>query len=248
MRYRRIPVDYASHSGQVDALADRILADLAPPIRAGRARVPFFSTVTGDWLGDDVPDAAYWVRNLRRPVRFEEAVRALAATDAGAFVECSAHPVLTAAVHETLEAAGHEAAVTGTLRRDDGGVRRLFASLGEAFAHGVPVHWARAFAGVGTGHVDLPTYAFQRERYWWDPDTLRGPAAPDTSRPGDDTGFWEAVRSDDAGTPRRPARRGRRRPGRRTARSADLAPPPYGRGHRRLLAVPRALGPGDPAR
>ncbi|RDD83847.1 acyltransferase domain-containing protein, partial [Streptomyces parvulus] len=47
VRYRRIPVDYASHSGQVDALADRILADLAP-IRAGRAQVPFFSTVTGD--------------------------------------------------------------------------------------------------------------------------------------------------------------------------------------------------------
>ncbi|MBZ6107993.1 SDR family NAD(P)-dependent oxidoreductase, partial [Streptomyces olivaceus] len=200
VRYRRIPVDYASHSGQVDALADRILADLAP-VRAARARVPFFSTVTGDWLGDEVPDAAYWVRNLRRPVRFEEAVRALAATDAGAFVECSAHPVLTAAVHETLEAAGHEAAVTGTLRRDDGGARRLFASLGEAFAHGVPVDWARAFAATGTGHVDLPTYAFQRERYWWDPDTLRGPAAAQaTPRPGDDTGFWEAVQSDDAGT------------------------------------------------
>ncbi|MFE0186298.1 SDR family NAD(P)-dependent oxidoreductase, partial [Streptomyces olivaceus] len=199
VRYRRIPVDYASHSGQVDALTDRILADLAP-VRAARARVPFFSTVTGDWLGDEVPDAAYWVRNLRRPVRFEEAVRALAATDAGAFVECSAHPVLTAAVHETLEAAGHEAAVTGTLRRDDGGARRLFASLGEAFAHGVPVDWARAFAAAGTGHVDLPTYAFQRERYWWDPDTLRGPAAAQDTRPGDDTGFWEAVQSDDAGT------------------------------------------------
>ncbi|WP_224304678.1 type I polyketide synthase, partial [Streptomyces olivaceus] len=199
VRYRRIPVDYASHSGQVDALTDRILADLAP-VRAGRARVPFFSTVTGDWLGAEVPDAAYWVRNLRRPVRFEEAVRALAATDAGAFVECSAHPVLTAAVHETLEAAGHEAAVTGTLRRDDGGARRLFASLGEAFAHGVPVDWARAFAAAGTGHVDLPTYAFQHERYWWGPDTLRGPAAAQDTRPGDDTGFWEAVQSDDAGT------------------------------------------------
>ncbi|MEW2452561.1 SDR family NAD(P)-dependent oxidoreductase, partial [Streptomyces parvulus] len=197
VRYRRIPVDYASHSGQVDALADRILADLAP-IRAGRAQVPFFSTVTGDWLGDDVPDAAYWVRNLRRPVRFQEAVRGLAATGTGAFVECSAHPVLTAAVEDTLEEAGHEAAVTGTLRRDDGGARRLFASFGEAFAQGASVDWARAFAAVDAAHVDLPTYAFQRERYWWEPTTLRGPAAAqDVSRPGDDTGFWEAVQSED---------------------------------------------------
>ena len=95
IRARRIPVDYASHSAQVDAIAGRILADLAP-IRAGRAQVPFFSTVTGDWLGDDVPDAAYWVRNLRHRVRFEEAVRELAADGFDAFVECSAHPVLAA--------------------------------------------------------------------------------------------------------------------------------------------------------
>uniref|UniRef100_UPI003EBE09AC type I polyketide synthase n=1 Tax=Streptomyces sp. NRRL F-5630 TaxID=1463864 RepID=UPI003EBE09AC len=200
VRYRRVPVDYASHSGQVDALADRILADLAP-IRARRAQVPFFSTVIGDWLGDDVPDAAYWVRNLRRPVRFQEAVRALAATGTGAFVECSAHPVLTAAVEDTLQEAGHEAAVTGTLRRDDGGTRRLFASFGEAFAQGAPVAWARAFAAADAAHVDLPTYAFQRERYWWEPATPHGPAAAqDTARPGDDTGFWEAVRSDDTET------------------------------------------------
>ncbi|MFG2684415.1 SDR family NAD(P)-dependent oxidoreductase, partial [Streptomyces sp. NPDC048392] len=200
VRYRRIPVDYASHSAQVDALADRILADLAP-IRAGRAQVPFFSTVTGDWLGDDVPDAAYWVRNLRHRVRFEEAVRVLAATGTGAFVECSAHPVLTAAVEDTLEEVGHEAAVTGTLRRDDGGPRRLFASLGEAFAQGAPVDWARAFAAGDATRVDLPTYAFQRERYWWEPATPRGPAAAqDTARPGDDSGFWEAVQSDDPET------------------------------------------------
>ncbi|MEU0132388.1 SDR family NAD(P)-dependent oxidoreductase, partial [Streptomyces sp. NPDC006289] len=197
LRYRRVPVDYASHSAQVDALADRILADLAP-VRAVRARVPFFSTVTGDWLGDEVPDAGYWVRNLRHPVRFEEAVRALATTDAGAFVECSPHPVLTAAVQDTLEAAGHEAVVTGTLRRDDGGARRMFSSFGEAFAQGLPVDWTRAFADADAVHVDLPTYAFQRERYWWDLDTLRGPVtAQAPPRTVGDAGFWDAVQSDD---------------------------------------------------
>ncbi|MFS8364371.1 type I polyketide synthase, partial [Streptomyces sp. CWNU-52H] len=198
VRYRPVAVDYASHSAQVDALTERILADLGP-IRAVRAEVPFFSTVTGGWLGDEVPDAAYWVRNLRRSVRFEEAVRALAAAGFGAFVECSAHPVLTAAVQETLESADHEAVVAGTLRRDDGGSRRLFTSFGEVFAHGVPVDWARVFAGRGTGRVELPTYAFQHERYWWDPATLRKAAGPEeTASPTDDTGFWAAVESGDA--------------------------------------------------
>ncbi|MFE3604083.1 SDR family NAD(P)-dependent oxidoreductase, partial [Streptomyces sp. NPDC059142] len=197
VRFRRVAVDYASHSGQVDALTDRILADLAP-IRAGRAEVPFLSTVTGEWLGDDVPDAAYWVRNLRRPVRFEQAVRELAAEGFDAFVECSAHPVLTAAMQETLETTSHEAAVTGTLRRDDGGARRLFTSLGEAFARGVPVDWTRTFAATGARPVALPTYAFQRAHYWWDPAFLRRSTAPqDASRTADDTGFWAAVESGD---------------------------------------------------
>ncbi|MFJ8002341.1 type I polyketide synthase, partial [Streptomyces sp. NPDC096310] len=199
VRLRRVAVDYASHSAQVDALRERILADLAP-VRARRAEVPFFSTVTGAWL-EEVPDAAYWADNLRRPVRFEEAVRALAADGFGAFVECSPHPVLTAAVQETLEAAGHEAVVAGTLRRDDGGAQRLFTSFGEVFVHGVPVDWAQVFAGSGARGVDLPTYAFQHERYWWDPATLRKPAiSRETAGPADDTGFWEAVESGDTET------------------------------------------------
>ncbi|RDD83841.1 acyltransferase domain-containing protein, partial [Streptomyces parvulus] len=67
IRSRRIPVDYASHSGQVDALTDRILADLAP-IRAGRAQVPFFSTVTGDCLLGAQPPAPGALRGGRTGV------------------------------------------------------------------------------------------------------------------------------------------------------------------------------------
>ncbi|MEW2452582.1 type I polyketide synthase, partial [Streptomyces parvulus] len=176
IRSRRIPVDYASHSGQVDALADRILADLAP-IRAGRAQVPFFSTVTGDWLGDDVPDAAYWVRNLRHRVRFEEAVRELAADGFDAFVECSAHPVLAGNMTHTLEETGRDAVVTGSLLLGDGGLRRLLTSLTAVFTHGVSVAWTRVYSATGARHVPLPTYAFQRERYWLDPVVTGGGAA-----------------------------------------------------------------------
>nr|WP_175548187.1 type I polyketide synthase [Saccharopolyspora flava] len=189
VRFRRVAVDYASHSAQVDALRDRILADLAP-IEARPADVPFFSTVTGGWLGQEVPDAAYWVRNLRHPVRFEEAVRALAAEGFDAFIECSPHAVLTAEVEHTLEVAGHDAAVVGSLLRDAGDQRQLLTSLGEAFVRGVAVDWSSACAGTGGRLVDLPPYAFQHERYWWD--------APETTpESAGDAEFWAAVDHDD---------------------------------------------------
>ena len=85
------------------------------------------------------------------------------------FIEVSPHPVLAAAVTETLDGAaafagGAAPFVTGTLRRDDGGPARLLASLAGAHVHGVPVDWA-AVLPAGQ-RVDLPTYAFQRQRYW----------------------------------------------------------------------------------
>ncbi|WP_218053234.1 type I polyketide synthase [Streptomyces rhizosphaericus] len=192
-RARRVAVNYASHSWQVDEVREQILADLAP-VEPQTFTVPFFSTVTGDWLGGERgPDAEYWVRNLRQTVRFEEAIRALAGEGFGAFVECSAHPVLTASVRETLEAAGSDAVVVGSLRRDDGGARRMLTSLGEAFVHGVPVDWTRAYTGSGARRVDLPTYAFQHQRFWWEPD-----AAPPPEGSAADAAFWQAVEGGDA--------------------------------------------------
>ncbi|GDY52027.1 hypothetical protein SVIO_026500 [Streptomyces violaceusniger] len=192
IRAGRVAVNYASHSSQVDEVRERILADLAP-VEPQAFAVPFFSTVTGEWLGGERgPDAEYWVRNLRHTVRFEEAIRVLAAEGFGAFVECSAHPVLTASVRETLEAAGSDALVVGSLRRDDGGARRMLTSLGEAFVHGVPVDWTQAYTGSGARRVDLPTYAFQHQRFWWEPD-----AAPPPEGSAADAAFWQSVESGD---------------------------------------------------
>ncbi|NIY70588.1 Type I modular polyketide synthase [Streptomyces malaysiensis] len=164
VRARRVPVDYASHGPAVEEIEERLLEDLAPVSpRAGE--VPFFSTVTGEWVDTGVLDAGYWYRNLRRPVRFEEAVRVLSGEGFGAFIEVSAHPVLTVGVEETLEAAGAEAVVLGTLRRDDGGWERFLTALAEAWTRGVAVDWTTVFPGPHN-HVDLPTYAFQHQRYW----------------------------------------------------------------------------------
>ncbi|GAB2846778.1 type I polyketide synthase [Lentzea nigeriaca] len=165
VRARRIAVDYASHSAQVEALADE-LAEVLADVRPVAGRIPFVSAVTGEVVDTAELDAVYWFRNLREPVRFDRAVTTLLANRATVFVECSAHPVLTVGVEETIEHVGASAAAVGTLRRDDGGLDRLVTSLGEAFARGAEVDWAGFFAGTGNRRVTLPTYPFQRERYW----------------------------------------------------------------------------------
>ncbi|MFC3587091.1 SDR family NAD(P)-dependent oxidoreductase, partial [Streptantibioticus rubrisoli] len=105
----------------------------------------------------------------------------------------SAHPVLTVGVQETIEDCGRQAAVLGSLRRDEGGLDRFYASLGEAYVHGVSVDWDAVFPGAR--RVDLPTYAFQRQRYW--PEG--SPLETVESSPSDPTDalFWEAVERED---------------------------------------------------
>ncbi|WSS06668.1 SDR family NAD(P)-dependent oxidoreductase [Microbispora sp. NBC_01189] len=168
VRNRRLPVDYASHSAQVELISDELLKALSP-ITPRALTVPMLSTVTGEWAGEAELDAEYWYANLRRPVRFEAATRALAAGGHTAFVEISPHPVLASSVEDTLDAAAvAPALVTGTLRRDEGGPERFLVSLAEAFVRGVPVDWAVALRGADPRRVDLPTYAFQRTRFWLD--------------------------------------------------------------------------------
>ncbi|KAA2257253.1 SDR family NAD(P)-dependent oxidoreductase [Solihabitans fulvus] len=171
IRARRVPVDYASHSAQVTEIRAELLAAL-DGITPRAAEVPFYSTVTGAPLDTAGLDAEYWYTNLRQTVRFDAAVRALLADGHSAFIEASPHPVLTVGVQETVEAVGADAVAVGSLRRDDGGLDRFLLSLGEAHAHGVPVRWRDLYAGAR--RVDLPTYAFQRQRYWLDPVALTG--------------------------------------------------------------------------
>ncbi|WP_020638027.1 type I polyketide synthase [Amycolatopsis balhimycina] len=190
IRARRIDVDYASHSAQVEELREELLAALAGLVPR-TPEVPFFSTLTGDWLGERPLDAEYWYRNLRQTVRFEPAVRALLAQGHQAFIETSAHPVLTFGVQETVDDAGERAVVVGTLRRDNDSWTRVLTSFAEAFVRGVPVDLAAEFAG-GAATVELPTYAFQHEHYWL-PLNAGATAAADPA----DQEFWDAVEQAD---------------------------------------------------
>nr|WP_255360281.1 type I polyketide synthase [Nocardia sp. BMG51109] len=170
VRVRRIPVDYASHSPQVDAVRERLLDDLAG-IAPLASDVPFYSTVTAGLFDTTNLDAGYWFTNLRQPVRFHETVRSLAEQGVDCFLEASPHPVTTQSVEETLDGlpATIRPAVAGTLRRDQGGPERFITALAEISVRGISVDWASVFGGRGGRVVKLPTYAFQRQRYWLEP-------------------------------------------------------------------------------
>ncbi|MET7906473.1 SDR family NAD(P)-dependent oxidoreductase, partial [Streptomyces sp. NPDC005355] len=119
---------------------------------------------------------------------FHGATRALLADGFDAFIETSAHPVLTAAIEETVEETDAAAVVLGTLRRNEDEQRRFTLALAEAFTAGLPVHWPTT--GQTTNLLNLPTYAFQRRRYWLDGSTA---TASDDAADPEENRFWAAV-------------------------------------------------------
>ncbi|MGW2190087.1 SDR family NAD(P)-dependent oxidoreductase, partial [Streptomyces sp. NPDC001719] len=179
IRAKRLPVDYASHSAQIETIRERLLAELAA-VRPESGTVPFYSTVTGALFDTRGLDAEYWYTNLRRSVLFDSTTRVLLGAGYGVFVECSPHPVLLHSVEETADAVRADVLTLGSLRRDEGGRERWLTSLAEAFVRGVPVDWRPAFEGAPAQPADLPTYAFQRERFWLG----RSPAAGDVTAAG----------------------------------------------------------------
>ncbi|MFF0740145.1 type I polyketide synthase [Streptomyces sp. NPDC004111] len=142
--------------------------------------VPLFSTVTGGWVEGGELDAEYWYRNLREPVRYADAVRGLLADGHRAFLEVTPHPVLTVGTQETADAEDTDIVTVGSLHRERADMSALLTGFATLHTAGVSVDWTRYYEGV-TGHVDLPTYAFQRERYWL---AASGPAAGDLAGAG----------------------------------------------------------------
>ena len=164
-RWRVPEQDFVAHSAQVEELEDPLRSALAA-VRPCAARIPFYSTVTCEWMDGTELNAGYWYANMRQTVRFAEAIRTLYDSGHQTFVEVSPHPVLGGAIQETIEELGADAApvICGTLLRDDGGARRLLRSLAQVYVHGSAVDWAAVLGGGS--RVDLPTYAFQHQRYW----------------------------------------------------------------------------------
>jgi pimaricinolide synthase PimS1 len=203
VRAREVPATVPTHSPCAEPLRERLL-ELLAALEPRSSEIPFYSTVTGGLLDTAELDGEYWYRNMRHTVEFEMATRALLRDGCNTFIEISPHPVLTMGVQETVEdaaagdfSAAATAGALGTLRRADGGPRRLLLSFGEAWSRGMTVDWSAVFDGSGAQTVTLPTYAFQRERYWAEPSEDAATAAPgDGSSKGQEE-FWRAVESDD---------------------------------------------------
>ena len=167
---RPVEVDYASHSHHMDVVLDELAAKLAG-VSPQVAKVSMISTLTGEPLEGSELDGIYWCRNLREAVRLDRALEALLSRHENVFIEVSAHPVL--AMPLTAACANGGGVVVGTLRRDGEGLPLLQRALGELHAQGQSIDWQSLLAGSGSGRVELPTYAFQRQRFWSEPSNAR---------------------------------------------------------------------------
>ncbi|WP_197041558.1 type I polyketide synthase, partial [Chondromyces apiculatus] len=176
---RDLRVNYAFHSPQMDPLQSEFV-EAVGKLTPQRATIPMMSTVTGEAVSGQELDAAYWGRNLRGTVRFEQAITASLAGGHSLFVEVGPHPVLSLDVEQCLAARGNAGHIVATLRRRKDERQRVLQALGLVHVHGVPVSWGRLHPARGRV-VALPTYPWQRTRHWID-------AARSTERHGVATG------------------------------------------------------------
>ncbi|GAB1639992.1 SDR family NAD(P)-dependent oxidoreductase [Krasilnikovia sp. MM14-A1259] len=154
-------VRFAAHSRQVDAIVGELTASLAG-IETRDPTVPCYGTAL-----PDVPppfDARYWADNLRRPVRFTQAVQAAAADGHRCFLEISPHPVVLSAMSDTLADSGvTDTVVLGSLRRDQPAQAALLSNVGHAHCRGISVAWETVHSGGRLS--ELPTMSWNRKRY-----------------------------------------------------------------------------------
>jgi acyl transferase domain-containing protein/NADPH:quinone reductase-like Zn-dependent oxidoreductase/acyl carrier protein len=167
---RRVKVDVAAHSPQMDGLQQKLVVALdgfAPQ----SSPAAIYSTVTGCIVAGPELTADYWGRNLRAPVRFAGAVEQALAAGYDTFIEMSPHPLLLQAITQTAQATPRPAAtslvVLPSLRREEDELVALLTSLGAMYASGQAVNWRRLYPSGQL--VSLPTYPWQRERFWFEP-------------------------------------------------------------------------------
>ncbi|MFE7172628.1 type I polyketide synthase [Streptomyces sp. NPDC057616] len=159
----RLRVGHAFHSPLVEPMLDDFRR-VAQGVTFRAPRIPVVSTVTGRPAQEhELCSPEYWVRHARRPVRFADAVRSLAEQGVSAFLEVGPGAGLTAAAGECLNG---DAVVVASSRGGEPEPEALLSAVARLHVHGAHVDWPAVFGGIGARRVDLPTYAFQRQRYW----------------------------------------------------------------------------------
>ncbi|MEE6179163.1 type I polyketide synthase [Mycobacterium sp. 050134] len=174
-RVHRLAVSHAFHSALIEPMIDEFAAAVAD-ITPSPARIPLMSNVSGLPAGADYGSAQYWARHARAAVRFADGVRAAEALGAGAFVEVGPGGGLDAAVEQALTTPGPVA--VATLPKDRPEPEAVLAAAARLFVTGTEIDWAAALEGGN--RVALPTYAFERQRFWLgDGPDPAPPGAPD---------------------------------------------------------------------
>ncbi|NBH11151.1 type I polyketide synthase, partial [Amycolatopsis sp. SID8362] len=160
---KRLKVSHAFHSALMDPMLGEFRAVVAG-LTLNEPVIPVVSTVTGEPLtAGQLTSPEYWVEQVRRPVRFADAVRALAGLGVRGFLEVGPDAVLAAMAAESL---GADEFVVPLLRKGRDEEQSVAQALARLHVRGVSPRWDAVFAGTGARRVTLPTYAFQHERYW----------------------------------------------------------------------------------
>ncbi|MEV5128625.1 type I polyketide synthase [Streptomyces decoyicus] len=192
-KVKRLRVSHAFHSPLMEPMLEEFRA-VAESVSFAEPRIPVVSNVTGELAGaEEIASADYWVRHVREAVRFADGVRWLEQHGVTRFLEIGPDGTLTAMAQGCADSA--DLLLIPVLRKDRLESEALVAAISGMFVHGAEVQWDALFPGAR--RVDLPTYAFQHERFWpSNPKTVRSNVA---AQPADDGAawFWEAVERED---------------------------------------------------
>jgi acyl transferase domain-containing protein/NAD(P)-dependent dehydrogenase (short-subunit alcohol dehydrogenase family)/acyl carrier protein len=228
---RRLPATHPFHSARLEPAAGP-LTEVAASLELRPPRVPYLSNVTGDWIRDEeATDPAYWARHLCAPVRFSEGLAALAGGAEGrVLLEVGPGRTLTSLVLQHPEVSGPERAVDAVASlgspyevRSDGGA--VLEALGRLWLLGVAPDWRGFHARERRHRTVLPTYPFERRRYWIETTVEAGLAAPGRARPAPEAETAPAEPPGENGNGGRPAPLGSYpRPGLRTEYAAPRTP------------------------